>query len=108
MLITADLNLQERKWLESRYRYPTFFVKEYINDNQVWDLLFRVCTKNFGWLDLDGLIYKYSCWMTCPITRDRCCGRYPANMDYSTSILKSAIDKRYANEEFCIAFSQFA
>ena len=56
VLIGAGLKDYEIKWLNSNWHGPIYYIEEYCDDREIWELLFRVNKKNFGWLDIDCFV----------------------------------------------------
>lgn len=56
VLLCAGLDEEERAWINTNYRFPVFYIDEYTDDNSIWNMLFAVNKKNFGWIDCDCFV----------------------------------------------------
>jgi hypothetical protein len=56
VLIGAGLTKDEVDWVEGNVSRPFFHIREYCDDRDVWELLFLINQKNFGWIDIDCFI----------------------------------------------------
>ena len=60
-LLGAGLDDEEREWVRKQKR-PAYFFDHYLDDTQVWELLFDVNENDFGWVDIDCFILNSELW----------------------------------------------
>jgi amino acid adenylation domain-containing protein len=60
VLLGAGLRSDEAEWIVSRFKRPFLNLADEIDINLIWDILFEVNKKNFGWLDIDCFIMNPS------------------------------------------------
>jgi hypothetical protein len=60
VLIGAGLSREEIEWVQRRIDRPFLPLARHIDLDMIWDILFDVNTRNFGWLDVDCLIMNPS------------------------------------------------
>ncbi len=60
VLIGSGLREDETDWVRSRFEQPFLHLEEEIDLDMIWDILFSVNRRNFGWLDVDCFVMNPS------------------------------------------------
>lgn len=58
VLIGSDLSVAEREWLAANINRPFHHISMLVNDWPVWDFLLATNRFNFGWVDIDCLVFN--------------------------------------------------
>ncbi|CAM4432630.1 hypothetical protein [Paenibacillus tarimensis] len=58
VLIGAGLVPAEKDWLRSQSGRPAVFLEQAYTDHTIWDFLFRVNRRSFGWIDIDSFVFN--------------------------------------------------
>lgn len=56
VIIGADLAPEEQQWLKTHCNRPVHVIPTYVDDNTIWEFLFKVNHYNFGWIDIDCFV----------------------------------------------------
>ena len=60
VLIGSGLKDEEATWVQRRFDRPFLQLEEEIDLDMIWDILFSVNQRNFGWLEVDCLVMNPS------------------------------------------------